>query len=362
MKTYKIAVLPWDWIWPEVMDEALKVLKKIWEKFDTNFETTLGYIGWAWWDKYKSHFPDETKKLCDESDAVLFGSIGWPVEEQFDEKWKNCERDSILAIRKYLWLTINIRPAKVWPKLAHLSVLKAEKIPENGIEIVTFRELSEWLYFWEHSTFEDSWELKARDICNYSESTIKHITKFCFETAKLTWKKIALVDKANVLDTSRLWRKVFDEVKKDYKEVQTENRLVDNCAQQLVKNPSYFDYLLTENLFWDILSDLTSTFSWSLWLLASASFNKSWFWLYEPSGWSAPKHTWLNKINPIAQILCVALMLRYSFGMEEAAKSVENAVNQTIEDGFRTYDLYKELDWEKLIWTKEIWDEIIKRL
>ncbi|MDD5770187.1 MAG: 3-isopropylmalate dehydrogenase [Candidatus Gracilibacteria bacterium] len=362
MKTYNIAVLPGDGIGPEVCDEALKVLNAVGKKFDTDFKNTIGYIGGAGWDKYKSHFPDETKKLCDKSDAVLFGSVGGPVDEQFEEKWKNCERDSILAIRKYLGLTVNIRPAKVWPKLAHLSVLKAEKIPPTGIEIVTFRELSQGLYFGEHTTFEENGELKARDICDYSESTIKHIAKFCLESAKISNKKVALVDKANVLDTSRLWRKVVEEVKKDYPEVQVENWLVDNCAQQLVKNPGYFDYLLTENLFGDILSDLTSTFSGSLGLLASASFNKSGFGLYEPSGGSAPKYTGLNKINPIAQILCVAMMLKYSFGMEEASKAVENAVNETINAGFRTYDIFRELPGEILVGTREIGDEIMKRV
>lgn len=362
MKTYKIAVLPGDWIWPEVCDEAIKVLKKIEELYEVKFELEYWLIGWAAWPKYKNHFPDETKKICDNSDAVLFWSVGWPVDKQFEPQWKDCERNSILAIRKYLWLTVNLRPSKVWWSLKHLSVLKEEKVPDSWIEIVTFRELSWWLYFWEHSSFVENWVRKARDICNYDEETIRHIAKFCFESAKKNNKKISVVDKANVLDTSRLWRIVVDEVALEFPDVEYEYVLVDNCAMQLVKNPDWFEYILTENLFWDILSDLTSTFAWSLWLLASASFSKSWFWLYEPSGWSAPKHAWKDKINPIAQIMCVSMMLRYSFSMIEAADCIEKAIDKTIDDWFRTYDLFRWFDWEKEIWTKQMWDEIVKRM
>ncbi len=362
MKTYKVAVLPGDGIGPEVCDEAIKVLDKIWELYNVNFEKKFGLIGWAAWPKYKNHFPDETKEVCDWSDGVLFGSVWGPVDAQFEPQWKDCERNSILAIRKYLGLTVNIRPSKVWSKLSHLSVLKAEKIPEKWLDIVTFRELSGGLYFGEHTMYEEDWVRKARDICNYDEETIRHIARFCFESAKQSGKKISVVDKANVLDSSRLWRIVVDEVAKDFPEVKYEYVLVDNCAMQLVKNPDWFEYILTENLFGDILSDLTSTFAWSLGLLASASFNKEGFGMYEPSGGSAPKYTGLNKINPIAQILCVAMMLRFSFGMEDAAVSVENAVNQAIDDGYRTYDIFRELEGEKKVGTKEMGDAIVERL
>jgi len=348
--------------WTRSLWWSSKSFKKIEVLYNVKFDLKYWLIGWAAWPKHKNHFPNESKEICNWSDAVLFWSVWWPVDKQFEPQWNDCEKNSILAIRKYLWLTVNVRPSRVWPKLAHLSVLKEEKIPKNWIEIVTFRELSWWLYFGEHSSFEENWIRKARDICDYDEVTIRHITKFCFESAKQTWKKVSIVDKANVLDSSRLWRIVADEVAKDYPEVKYEFVLVDNCAMQLVKNPDWFEYLLTENLFWDILSDLTSTFAWSLWLLWSASFNKDWFWLYEPSWGSAPKYTWLNKINPIAQILCVSMMLRYSFKMENAANKIESAVNKAIDDWYRTYDLFKWLEWEIEVWTVEMGDAIIERI
>jgi 3-isopropylmalate dehydrogenase len=230
------------------------------------------------------------------------------------------------------------------------------------LNIVTFRELSGGLYFWEHTTYEENWVRKARDVCDYDENTIRYITEFCFKSAKMSWKKIAVVDKANVLDTSRLWRTVVDEVAENFPEVEFEYVLVDSCAMHLVQKPKQFEYILTENLFWDILSDLTSTFSWSLGLLASASFSRNNFGLYEPSGGSAPDIAGKWIANPIAQILCVAMMLRHSFEMEEAAILVEKAVDKVIADWFRTWDIYKNLPWEKLVWTKEMWDAIVERI
>ena len=362
MKTYKIAILPWDWIWPEVCDEAVKVLDAIWEKFWINFKTEFWYIGGAWYEKYGEHFPEVTKKIVDNSDAVLFGSVGWPVDKQMEEKWNDCEKKSILGIRKHLGLVVNIRPARIWSELSHISVLKEEKIPENWLNIITFRELSGGLYFGEHTTYVENWIRKARDVCEYDENIIRYISEFCFKSASKSGKKIAVVDKANVLDTSRLWRTIVDEVAVDYPEVEFEYILVDSCAMHLVQKPENFEYILTENLFGDILSDLTSTFSGSLGLLASASFSKTNFGLYEPSGGSAPDIAGKGIANPIAQILCVGMMLRHSFWMEEAAKSIEKAVDKTISDWFRTGDIYRKMEWEKLVGTKEIGEEIIKRI
>jgi len=361
-KTYKIAILPWDGIGPEVCEQAVRVLDTVWEKFNINFEKNFGLIGGAWYEKYKNHFPEETKKIVDESDAVLFGSVWGPVDKQMEEKWKDCEKNSILGIRKHLGLVVNIRPARVWSELSHISVLKEEKIPANWLEIVTFRELSGGLYFGEHKTYEENWVRKASDICEYDENTIRYISEFCFKSAKLSGKKIAVVDKANVLDTSRLWRTVVDEVAKDFPEVKFEYVLVDSCAMHLVSKPEEFEYILTENLFGDILSDLTSTFSGSLGLLASASFSRNNFGLYEPSGGSAPDIAGKGIANPIAQILCVAMMLRYSFGIEQEARAIEKAVDETIASWFRTWDIYRKLEQEKLVGSKEITDEIIKKI
>ncbi len=359
---YKIAILPWDGIGPEVMKEAEKVLDKVSEKFGLKFEKKYGLIWWAAYDKYETHFPEETAKLVDETDAVLFGSVGGPVSAQNEKKWKDCEKNSILGIRKYLNLWINIRPAKIWPELAHLSVLKKEFIPEDGTEIVVFRELSGWIYFGEHKTFEENGQKKAIDVAEYDEQTIRNITEFTFASAQKNKKKVTVVDKANVLDTSRLWREVVDEVAKNYPDVDYEYMYVDNCVAQVVAKPQNFEYILTENMFGDIVSDLTATFSGSLGLLASSSFNNEWFGLYEPSGGSAPDIAWQNVANPIAQILCVSMMLRYSFNEIEAANAIEQAVDKVIKEWYRTKDIYRELEWEKLVSTSWMWDAICERI
>jgi len=355
---YKIAILPWDGIGPEVMKEAEKVLDKVSNKYNLKFEKKYGLIWWAAYDKYENHFPEETAKLVDTVDAVLFGSVWWPVNAQNEKKWKDCEKNSILGIRKYLNLWINIRPANVWQELAHLSVLKKEFIPENGVEIVVFRELSWWIYFWEHKTFEENGQKKAIDVAEYDEKTIENITRFTFESAQKNNKKVTVVDKANVLDTSRLWREVVDKVAKDFPQVEYEYMYVDNCVAQVVAKPETFEYILTENMFGDIVSDLTATFAWSLGLLPSSSFNNNGFGLYEPSGWSAPDIAGQWIANPIAQILCVSMMLRYSFSEIDGANDIENAVKQAIKSGYRTKDIYRGLEWEKLVSTEQMWDII----
>ena len=358
----KIALLPGDGIGPEVCQQAARVLQKVEKKFGHNFEIIESEIGGAAFDVFGSHFPEKTKTICQNSDAVLFGSVGGPVEEMALPKWQNCERESILAIRKFLGLQVNVRPARIWPELAHLSVLKPEKIPKNGLEIVTFRELSAGIYFGAHERFEKNGEKFARDVCDYGEKTIEFIAEFCLRAAEKSGKKVASVDKANVIETSRLWRETVERVAKKFPNVVLENWLADNCTQQLVKNPDWFEYILTDNLFGDLLSDLTSTFSGSLGLLSSASFSADGFGFYEPAGGSAPKYAGQNKINPIAQILCAALMLRHSFGMEAEAAAVENAVDAAISSGARTYDLFREMKGEKLVSTSEMGDEICRRI
>jgi len=362
MQTYKIAILPWDGIGPEVMQEAVKVLEAIEKKYNVKFEKVYWLIWWAAWDKYWVHFPEETKKILDEVDAVLFWSVWWPVDKQMEPKWKDCERNSILWIRKYLNLTINIRPSKVWKELSHLSVLKPEFIPEDWVEIIVFRELSGWIYFWKHEIFVENGIRKAIDVAQYDEETIRYITEFTFKSALQNKKKITVVDKANVLDTSRLRREVVEEVAKNYPEVKYEYMYVDNCAAAMVQKPYKFEYILTENMFWDILSDLSATFSGSLGLLPSASFNRQWFWFYEPSGGSAPDIAGKWIANPIAQILCVSMMLRYSFNLNQAADDIEKAIDNVIKQWYRTQDIYTNREWEKLVTTSQMGDLIVNNL
>ena len=362
MPKFKITVLPGDGIGPEVCQEAIKVLRAVERRFGHSFEFQTGLIGGAAYDQHQSHFPQETKDLCRWGDAVLFGSIGGPVEEQDRPRWKNCERDSLLAIRQFLELKINIRPARVWSSLRHLSVLKPEVIPPEGLEVVTFRELSEGLYFGDHQITNTPAGKVATDTCQYHAKTIEIISRFCFAQAAKLGKSVASVDKANVLDTSRLWRAVVDEISAENPSVPCRHWLVDNAVQQLVKHPEWFDFILTENLFGDILSDLTATFSGSLGLLPSASLSVEGFGLYEPSGGSAPHRAGKNMINPIAQILCGALMLRYSFGLEPAAQAIESAVDVVLERGLRTYDLYREQPNETSVSTTEMGDAIAQQV
>ncbi len=350
---YKIAVLPGDGIGPEVMDEAIKVLKKVGEKFSLEFTFTHGLIGGAAFPEHKNHFPEETKLLVENSDAVLFGSVGGPVNAQFEPQWKDCEKNSILAIRKFLGLSINLRPAPIYKELLDFCPLKTEITGTENFEILVIRELSGGIYFGEHSRPTEN---IARDVAEYDRETIGKIAKFSFETALNRDKKLSSVDKANVLETSRLWREVFEAEAKNFPEVKFQNVLVDNMVQQLVKNPRQFDVIACPNLFGDIISDLTSVFPGSLGMLGSASFGEKNIHLYEPSGGSAPDIAGLGIANPIAQILSAAMMLRYSFHEEKAAQAIENAVSKVISQGLRTGDIFCKTSSENLqkIGTKEM--------
>lgn len=355
----KIAILPWDWIWEEVVKQAIRVLDKIAEKFGHEFEYKKWYIWWAWWDNHWNHFPKETEEICKNSDAILFWSVWWPVQSQWEEKWKNCEANSILALRKTFQFNANFRPVSVHKNLSHICPLKDEIISQ-WIDMLIMRELVWDIYFWEHKTFEENWEKVATDEARYTESQIEAIAHTAFQAAQKRWKKVTSVDKANVLDVSKLWREVVTEVAEKYPDIELEHMLVDNAAMQIIKNPASFDVLLTWNIFWDILSDAAAVLPWSLWLMPSASLNKEWFWLYEPSGWSAPDIAWMWIANPIAQILSAAMMLKFSFWMKEEAGCIENAVNKTLEDWYRTWEIWRK--WDKKVWTEEMGDEIIKRL
>ena len=332
----KIALLPGDGIGPEVMDEAVKILQAIAKKYNHSFQYTNALIGGAAWDDYGCHLPKATLDICEKSDAILFGSVGGPVEVENDPKWKDSERNAILGIRKHFDLGINLRPVKVYPFLSHLCPLK-EHIIQDGVDFVIVRELVSGIYFGKHQTFDDY----ATDELYYNTSQIKRAIKAGFEAAQKRDKRMTLIDKANVLDTSRLWRRVCEEMKNDYPEIEVEYMYVDNATMQIIKNPSRFDVMVTSNMFGDILSDGASVLPGSLGMMPSASLGTN-IHMYEPIGGSAPRRAGQNIINPCAQILSAALMLRYSFGLDKEALEIETAVTSTIQAGYRTYDLMEE--------------------
>jgi len=332
----KIAVLAGDGIGPEVMTEAVKVLDRACELFPSlSLEYSHALIGGAAYEAHGVHFPDATRDLCNASDAILFGSVGGPVEEQHLPKWKDAEKNSLLGLRQAFDLSVNVRPAKVWPTLSHASPLRTE-IVEAGVDMVIIRELLGGIYFGEHKTVGDD----AMDVCTYSAEQIRRPLEFAFEAAKQRRGKLTVVDKANVLDTSRLWRRVATEMHKEHPEVEMEFMYVDNAAMQLIKAPTHFDVICTENMFGDILSDAASVLPGSLGLMPSASLGSK-VYLYEPSGGSAPGIANLGVANPAAQILSAAMMLRYSLDAAPAAAAIEAAVDEAIAAGVVTSDVAK---------------------
>lgn len=356
-----IAVLSGDGIGPEVMSEAIKVLVKIAEIFGHEFIFQHALIGGAAWENHGEHFPEETKKICEGSDAILFGSVGGPIQEQGDAKWKDCEQNSILQLRKYFRFQTNLRPSKVYPALAESCVLRPEIIG-NGVDILCVRELSGDIYFGEHRIEEQDGFRKAIDVMAYDERTIADIAHAAFQAARHRRKKVTSVDKANVLACSRLWREVVTEISKEYPDCQLEHLLVDNCAMQLMRCPTAFDVLLMPNMFGDILSDEVSVLAGSLGMLPSASFNKGGFGLYEPSSGSAPDIAGKGIANPIGQILSAAMMLEYSFQLVRESRRIHRAVEKSLDQGFRTRDISTSSDRLSPISTKEMGNIIIKNL
>ena len=337
----KIVVLPGDGIGSEVMGEALRVLDAVAERFGHDFEYKHGLVGGAAFDQYGEHFPEETVKLCQASDAILFGSVGGPVNAQDDPKWKNCEANSILALRKKFKFNINIRPVAMMPALMDISPLKSEVVQPKA-DIVIFRELNGDIYFGEHYQGVNEQGVRfATDVAEYNEHQIASIVHQAFKAAQNRDKKLTSVDKANVLATSKLWRTIVDEIAPKYPDVKVNHMYVDNCAMQMILNPSQFDVMVTGNLFGDILSDLGSVLPGSLGLIPSVSLNAEGFGLYEPSGGSAPDIAGKGVANPIAQILSAGMMLEYSFGMLEEAKAISQAVEQVLIQGARTIDIAK---------------------
>ena len=362
-----IVCIPGDGIGPEIVTEAKKVLKKIEAVYghEMQFEDIL--MGGASIDVHGVPLTDEAIATAKAADAVLMGSIGGNTQTSPWNKLEPSKRPEagLLKIRKALNLFANLRPAVLYEELAAACPLKQE-ISEKGFDMMIMRELTGGLYFGERKTVEENGELKAIDTLTYSEGEIRRIAIKGFEIAMKRRKKVTSVDKANVLDSSRLWRKVVEEVAKDYPEVTLEHMLVDNCAMQLVKDPGQFDVILTENMFGDILSDEASMVTGSIGMLSSASLNDTKFGLYEPSGGSAPDIAGKGIANPIATILSAAMMLRYTFDLDEEASAIEKAVKKVLEDGYRTIDIMPQDEAGKQkvtqVGTKEMGDLICERI
>ena len=346
MKTLKFAVLPGDGIGPEVMGVALDVLKITGEKFDFTLDYTEADIGGIAIDNHGTAFPESTKAICEDSDAILFGSVGGPKWESLPPS-EQPERAALLPIRKAFSLYANVRPGLLYPQLIAASPLKEARIPE-GIDIVCIRELTGGIYFGQpkSTTKLENGEEQAIDTMVYKTSEIERIAQVAIDTANARGKRVCSVDKANVLETSVLWRKtVTDYFAKHAPEIELTHMYVDNAAMQLARDPNQFDVLFTENMFGDILSDEMGVICGSLGMLASASLGAAKnrlehpFGLYEPSGGTAPDIAGQGIANPCAQILSSALMLRYSFGELEAATAIEKAVEKAVTSGTRTGDI-----------------------
>lgn len=349
----KIAVLAGDGIGPEVMQEGVRVLKSIGEVFEHSWEFSEADVGGAAFDKTWSHLPDETLEVCRSSDAILFGAVGGPITESDDPKWKDCEKNSILGLRKAFDFHINYRPAQVYPALIPKCILKPELV-KQGVDILVVRELSEGIYFGEHHTEGEVGERVAKDVMTYQEKTIEGVARAAFEAAQSRRQKVTSVDKANVLDCSRLWRDCVTRVAKEFPDVELQHMLVDHAAMRLMTHPHDFDVVLTANLFGDILSDQVSVLAGSMGMLPSASRNASGLGLYEPPGGSAPDIAGKNIANPIGMILSVAMMLKYSFGMGKEAQTIVRAIDSVLNHGLRTPDIANGSSHDNVVTTDEI--------
>lgn len=349
----RVAVLPGDGIGPEVTAAAVKVLETIGRRFNHTFHIEYGAIGGSAIDQFNNPLPAETIKLCEESDAVLLGAVGGPKWDQNPSELR--PEKGLLKIRKHFDLFANLRPVAAVPSLLHASPLKEEVAKDVNMMIV--RELTGGLYFGQPSRRT---EKSAVDTLVYTREEIERIVDKAFELARLRRGKVTSVDKANVLESSKLWRQIVEEKKKAYPDVEVEHALVDSCAMKLITNPSAFDVVVTENMFGDILSDEASVITGSLGVLPSASINGENFGLYEPVHGSAPEIAGQDIANPAATILSVAMMLKYSFDLKTEAAAIEAAVNTVFEDGFFTADLaspgQRVLSTRE--WTAKIVDEL----
>lgn len=338
-----IAVIKGDGIGPEIVNEAIKVVDKVCAKYGHTINYTDVLMGGASIDVHGTSLTDEAISVCKSKDAVLMGSIGGDPNTSpwYKIDPKDRPEAGLLKIRKALNLFANLRPAVLFPQLSDACPLKKE-MADKGFDMLIMRELTGGLYFGERKTIEENGQKKAIDTLTYTEGEIRRIAIKAFEVARARRSKVISVDKANVLDSSRLWRATVNDVSKDYPDVILEHMLVDNCAMQLVKDPTQFDVILTENMFGDILSDEASMVTGSIGMLASASMNDTKFGLYEPSHGSAPDIAGKNIANPLATILSAAMMLRFSFDMGKEADDIEKAINKVLDDGYRTGDIWVE--------------------
>ncbi|WP_270914600.1 3-isopropylmalate dehydrogenase [Allofournierella sp. CML151] len=353
----QIAVIRGDGIGPEIVDQALRVLDAVAEKYGHTFTYTDVDMGGIAIDKWGEPLPAAMLDKCLAADSVLLGAVGGP-------KWDGLPGDKrpekgLLALRAGMGLYANNRPAKLWPQLAAASPLKPE-IVEKGIDFIVVRELIGGVYFGSHTTAECGGEQKATDVMSYAEHEIERIGRIAFETARKRRNKVTSVDKANVLDTSRLWRKVMHRLAEEYPDVEYADMLVDNTAMQIVKDPSQFDVVVTENMFGDILSDEASMITGSIGMIPSSSLGEGSRGLYEPIHGSAPDIAGQNKANPIGTILSAAMMLKYSFDLDEEAAAIEAAVNKALDEGLRTGDMMAE--GCTLVSCSEMGDAILQNL
>jgi len=360
----KIAVLAGDGIGPEVMKVALAVLDRTGQKFGFRLETTECLVGGAAIDAVGKALPPTTLAACESADAILFGSVGGPKWEGLPPN-EQPERGALLPLRKHFGLFANLRPSVCFPSLTHASPVKNELIPD-GFDVLCVRELTGGLYFGQPKFRKEiDGEMTAVDTMVYKRSEIERIARVAFTAARARRHKLTSIDKANVLENGLLWRATVSEVARDFPDVALDHLYVDNAAMQLIRRPGSFDVVLAENLFGDILSDEMAMIAGSLGMLPSASLGAQkegglYFGLFEPSGGSAPDIAGQGIANPIAQILSAALMLRFSFGLNDAATAIENAVKSTIADGFRTGDIWSE--GTTRVGTQAMADAILERL
>jgi 3-isopropylmalate dehydrogenase len=361
MSEYSIALLPGDGIGPEVMEQAVKVLRAVEAAFELKFSLKSFDVGGIAIDNQGKALPEDTLAGCEAADAILFGSIGGPKWDRLPLE-ERPERAALLKLRSHFDLFSNLRPARIYPGMEHLSPLRAD-IAASGFDVMVVRELTSGIYFGQPKGMQGEGEEEfAFDTMRYSRREIRRIAKLAFESARLRNKKVTSVDKANVLVCSRLWREVTEEVATDYPDVTLEHIYIDNATMQLLRYPNQFDVMLCSNLFGDIISDECAMITGSMGLLPSASINEQGFGMYEPAGGSAPDIAGQGIANPIAQILSVAMLLRYSLKQTAAADAIETAVQQTLKDGVVTAELLSQQQRSEARSTAEVGDYIVSKI